>query len=148
MSFKVTSLFLLTVCALLASVKSAPTSHSLNARQYYGQNMTSNSANSSPSTLTNTSTSDFIKQDGLAAQKMNAEFATIKPTDPCQDGQMACVNSSFAQCVGTQWKLSPCSFADLSCYALPRGDKPGLSLVCDTSANALQRFVSAGLQGG
>ena len=51
--------------------------------------------------------------------------------------------------VGIQWKLSLCFFADLIFYAvLPRGDKAGLSLVCNTSANTLQRFVSAGLQGG
>jgi hypothetical protein len=28
------------------------------------------------------------------------------------------------------------------------GNQPGLSIVCDTPANALQRFVSAGIQGG
>ena len=84
MSFKATFLFLLTVFASLASVKSAPTSHSLNVRQYSGQNVTNNSTNNTPSTPTNSNASDFIKQDGLAAQKLNAEFAAIKVTDPCQ----------------------------------------------------------------
>ena len=78
MSFKATALSLLIVCASLALVKSAPSSHSLNARQY--QNMT-NTPNTPP---TNNNTSDFIKQNGIAAQKLNSEFATIKATDPCQ----------------------------------------------------------------
>jgi hypothetical protein len=83
MSFKATALFLLTVSALLALVKSAPASHSLNARQYSGLNMTNNSTNI-PSTPTNTNASDFIKQNGLAAQMLNSEFAAINVTDPCQ----------------------------------------------------------------
>lgn len=77
------ALVLLTLGALLvAPVNSAPTFLSLNVRQDYGQNTTNNVTN----TLTpaNTSATDFLKQDGLAAQKMNAEFAAIKATDPCQ----------------------------------------------------------------
>lgn len=83
MSFKATALFLLTVSSLLALVKSAPASHSLNVRQYSGQNTINNSTNT-PSTPPNTNTSDFIKQSGLAAQKLNSEFAAINATDPCQ----------------------------------------------------------------
>jgi hypothetical protein len=45
---------------------------------------------------------------------------------------MACINSSFGQ----------------SMEALPSGNQPGLSIVCNTPANALQRFVSGGIQGG
>jgi len=77
-------LFYLYFALYLPPVKSAPISHSFNVRQYYGQNLTCNSTNSSPSTLSNTSTPDSIKQDGLAAQKMNSEFATIKANNPCQ----------------------------------------------------------------
>ena len=83
MSLKATALFLLTVSALLALVKSAPASHSLYVRQYSGQNMTNNSTNT-PSTPANTNASDFVKQSGLAAQKLNSEFAAINVTDPCQ----------------------------------------------------------------
>ena len=83
MSFKATALFLLTVSSLLAIVKSAPASHSLNVRQYSSQNITNNSTNT-PSTLTNTNASDFVKQNGLAAQKLNSEFAAINVADPCQ----------------------------------------------------------------
>ena len=64
------------------------------------------------------------------------------------DGQMACINAAFGQCEAGQWNLSPCADANHSCYALPSGNQPGLSIVCDTPANALQRFVSAGIQGG
>lgn len=83
MSFKATALSLLTVCASLALVKSAPSSHSFNARQYSGQNMPNNPTNT-PNTPPNNNTSDFIKQNGIAAQNLNSEFATIKATDPCQ----------------------------------------------------------------
>ena len=37
------------------------------------------SVNSAPTSLSN-----FIKQDALAAQKLNAQFAAINLSDPCQ----------------------------------------------------------------
>ena len=83
MSFKATALFLLTVSALPVLVNSAPASHSLNVRQYSTHNVTNNSTNT-PSTLTNTNASNFVEQNGLAAQKLNSEFAAINATDPCQ----------------------------------------------------------------
>ena len=83
MSSKATALFLLTVSTLLALVKSAPASHSLNARQYSFDNATTNITNT-PSTPPNTNVSDFIKQNALAAQTLNSEFTAINVTDPCQ----------------------------------------------------------------
>ena len=83
MSFKATTLFLFTVSALLALVKSAPASHSLNVRQYSDQSLTINSTNTT-STPTNTNATDFVKQSALAAQQLNSEFASINVTDPCQ----------------------------------------------------------------
>ncbi|KAF8156790.1 hypothetical protein B0H34DRAFT_658510, partial [Crassisporium funariophilum] len=138
MSFKITTLLVLCAgLAALAPVKSAPTSHLLNVR-HDGHDDAPTSTSAVPA---------FVKQNGLDAQKLNAQFKTIKPTDSCQDGQMACVTSAFAQCVSGKWALSPCA-ATLSCYALPLVNKPGTSIVCDTQADTLLRFEAAGVTGG
>ncbi|KAF9446590.1 hypothetical protein P691DRAFT_621014, partial [Macrolepiota fuliginosa MF-IS2] len=85
---------------------------------------------------------DFVKQNGLDAQNQNAQFATMKATDSCQDGSNACVTGSFAQCVGGKWMLQPCS-GDLKCFALPLVNKAGTSLACDTEADANARIATA-----
>ncbi|KAI0340348.1 hypothetical protein BDW22DRAFT_1334688, partial [Trametopsis cervina] len=51
----------------------------------------------------------FVQQNGLDAQKLNAQFATIQATDSCTDGTQGCVGSSFAQCLQGQWVLTQCS---------------------------------------
>ncbi|PFH50520.1 hypothetical protein AMATHDRAFT_144960, partial [Amanita thiersii Skay4041] len=93
------------------------------------------------------SNADIKKQNGLDAQKLNSQFATLKSTDSCQAGSMACVNNSFAQCVDGKWALSPCP-SGLQCFALPLVNKQGTSLVCDTKEDALARITSSGATGG
>ncbi|KDR68429.1 hypothetical protein GALMADRAFT_78714, partial [Galerina marginata CBS 339.88] len=90
---------------------------------------------------------DFVKQNGLDAQKLNTQFASMKATDSCQTGQMACITGQFAQCVDSKFVLSPCP-ADLTCFALPLVNKNGTSLVCDKQDDALQRFEASGVTGG
>ncbi|KIK08157.1 hypothetical protein K443DRAFT_672638 [Laccaria amethystina LaAM-08-1] len=123
-------LSLISLLSLLAAVYSAP------AQLSYDQLTPSPAA-----------APDFLKQNGLDAQKLNSQFASMKPTDSCQDGQMACVTSAFAQCVGGKWSLSTCS-SGLACYALPLVNKPGTSLVCDTPMDAAARFAATGVDGG
>ncbi|KAF9456327.1 hypothetical protein BDZ94DRAFT_1135610, partial [Collybia nuda] len=86
-------------------------------------------------------------QNALDAQKLNAKFATLKATDSCKDGEMGCVNSSFAQCVSGKWVLTPCA-AGNSCFALPLVNKVGTSLSCDSPTDAASRFDNAGVSGG
>ncbi|KAJ8585098.1 hypothetical protein M405DRAFT_745809, partial [Rhizopogon salebrosus TDB-379] len=87
------------------------------------------------------------EENGLDAQKLNAQFATLSANDSCTSGDQACVGGAFAQCVGNSWQLTPCS-SSLSCFALPLVAKAGTSLACDTQTDAEARFVAAGVQGG
>jgi hypothetical protein len=81
MFLKPTALFLFTLSALLALVKSAPASHSfINVRD---QNLAINSTNTTTTSTPPTNNTNAM-QNGLAAQKLNAEFAAINVTDPCQ----------------------------------------------------------------
>ncbi|KAG2751178.1 hypothetical protein P692DRAFT_20641526, partial [Suillus brevipes Sb2] len=87
------------------------------------------------------------QQNGLDAQKLNAQFAKMSANDSCTSGGQACIGGAFAQCVGSNWTLTPCS-SGLSCFALPLVTKAGTSLACDTQSDAEARFVAAGVQGG
>jgi hypothetical protein len=107
----------------------------------------------------------FQKQNGLDAQKLNNQFASINKADPCTgtynpplssshaltpphaDGEQACVESSFGQCVGGTWQLTPCT-GGTKCVALPLVNKAGTSVACDTESDADQRFQDAGVDGG
>ncbi|OCH93946.1 hypothetical protein OBBRIDRAFT_712920, partial [Obba rivulosa] len=95
----------------------------------------------------NAAPTSFEKQNALDAQQLNAQFATLKATDACTEGQQACVESAFAQCVNGTWTLTQC-VKDTSCVALPLVNKPGTTISCDTQSDALQRFQDAGVQGG
>ncbi|KAG2340964.1 hypothetical protein BDR05DRAFT_888854, partial [Suillus weaverae] len=87
------------------------------------------------------------QQNGLDAQKLNAQFDTMTANDSCTSGAQACVGGAFAQCIGSSWDLTPCS-SGLSCFALPLVTKAGTSLACDTQSDADARFIAAGVQGG
>ncbi|KAG2003457.1 hypothetical protein CC2G_004059 [Coprinopsis cinerea AmutBmut pab1-1] len=117
-----TSFVLLTALAALAPVQGAP---ALAARQG----------------------SDVHRQNALDAQRLNAQYATIKATDSCRSGENACVDGGFAQCIAGKWVVQPCAGA-LRCYALPLVNAPGTSNTCDTQEGAELRFKNAGVQGG
>ncbi|KAJ7890589.1 hypothetical protein B0H14DRAFT_2689965 [Mycena olivaceomarginata] len=74
-----------------------------------------------------TSTADFHLQNGLDAQKLNAQFKSLTATSSCTEGQQACVGGSFAQCVSGSFVLTPCA-AGTVCAALPLVNKPGTSI--------------------
>ena len=80
---------------------------------------------------------DFTLDNGLKAQALNAQFATLTADAPCTDGQNACVNGNFAQCVAGRFALTPCA-GGLSCVALPLVNSPGTRLVEYSSA----RFIN------
>ncbi|TFK41480.1 hypothetical protein BDQ12DRAFT_568109, partial [Crucibulum laeve] len=86
-------------------------------------------------------------QNGKDAQKLNAQFGTMKATDSCQGDQTACINSQFAQCVSGKWVLQACP-ASLSCVALPDLQKAGTSINCEDKNVAAAAINSCGVSGG
>jgi len=89
----------------------------------------------------------FTLSNGEQAQQLNAQFATLKSTDSCTDGQQACVDGQFAQCVGGAWAVVGCS-GGTQCFALPLVNKAGTSITCDTEADAEARIAATGATGG
>jgi len=89
----------------------------------------------------------FTLQNGQDAQKQNAQFATLTASSSCQDGQQACVQGAFAQCVGGKFSSTPCA-ASTSCFALPLVNSAGTSVTCSTQADAQQRIAATGATGG
>ncbi|KAI0810891.1 hypothetical protein BC629DRAFT_1589635 [Irpex lacteus] len=89
----------------------------------------------------------FTLQNGLDAQKLNAQFATMSADAPCTAGQSACVQGAFAQCVNGKFVTSPCS-GGLTCVALPLVNSAGTSVTCDTEADAAARIAATGATGG
>lgn len=92
-------------------------------------------------------TSGFQVLNGQAAQKLNAYFATLTPNSACTEGQNACVNNNFAQCIEGKFVLQPCGASSV-CVALPLVNSMGTSTTCDTESDALTRFSNSGVSGG
>ncbi|KAJ7504442.1 hypothetical protein B0H11DRAFT_1982359 [Mycena galericulata] len=93
------------------------------------------------------SATGFQVQNGLDAQKPNAQFQTLTTNSSCTEGEQACIGASFAQCVSGSFALTPCS-AGTICAALPLVNKAGTSIACDTSADVAARISAAGVTGG
>ncbi|KAI0333498.1 hypothetical protein GY45DRAFT_1296863 [Cubamyces sp. BRFM 1775] len=89
----------------------------------------------------------FALQNGQAAQALNRKFQSLNANSPCQEGENACVDGGFAQCVGGRFVVTPCN-TGLTCMALPLVLSPGTSLVCDTQADAQARIAATGASGG
>ncbi|KAI0362397.1 hypothetical protein OH77DRAFT_1390167 [Trametes cingulata] len=93
------------------------------------------------------SRASFTLQNGRDAQALNRKFQSLNANSPCQEGENACVNGGFAQCVGGKFVTTPCN-TGLTCFALPLVLSPGTSLVCDTQADAQARIAATGASGG
>ena len=89
----------------------------------------------------------FTLQNDQDAQALNAKFATLNANSPCQDGEQACVNGGFAQCVGGEFLVSGC-LAPTESFALPLVNKAGTSIACSTEAEAEARIAATGATGG
>ena len=63
------------------------------------------------------------------------------------DGQQACVNGAFAQCVGGTFESTACA-AGTQCFALPLVNKAGTSIACTTESDAEARITATGATGG
>jgi hypothetical protein len=85
----------------------------------------------------------FTRQNGLDAKALNDKFATLTADSPCTDGEAACINGGFAQCVGGKFAVTGCA-GGLQCFALPLVNSPGTSITCDTAADAQARIANTG----
>ncbi|KIJ20625.1 hypothetical protein PAXINDRAFT_165529 [Paxillus involutus ATCC 200175] len=100
-----------------------------------------------PSSSPSSSSNSFSLSNGQAAQKLNAQFATLTATSSCTEGENACVNNSFAQCVSGSFVIQACA-STLACAALPLINSPGTSITCTTPSDALARIAATGATGG
>ncbi|THH13864.1 hypothetical protein EW146_g6402 [Bondarzewia mesenterica] len=89
----------------------------------------------------------FTQQNGQDAQALNAQFQELSTNSPCTDGDNACVNGGFAQCIGGTFSVTQCA-SGLQCFALPLVNSPGTSITCDTEADATNRIAATGAAGG
>ncbi|KAF9003364.1 hypothetical protein BDQ17DRAFT_1356079 [Cyathus striatus] len=83
------------------------------------------------------------------AQKANAQFAALKATDPCTNGEEACLSNSIAQCVNGTWDTTQdrC-LKSQSCFALPNVNQEGIILSCTSERKALSVISASGATGG
>jgi hypothetical protein len=100
-----------------------------------------------PTSTSAGSSSDFHLQNGKDAQALNAKFATFTADTSCSDGDQACIDGSFSQCVGGKFVPTGCA-AGTQCFVLPLVNKPGTSLACTTQDDAQARIAATGAQGG
>ncbi len=63
------------------------------------------------------------------------------------EGDTACINDGFAQCVGGAFVIASCG-SGLTCAALPLVNKAGTSLTCTTVTDATSRIEATGATGG
>lgn len=85
----------------------------------------------------------FLLQNGKDAIAANQKFAALNATSSCTDGQDACVESQFAQCVGGKFELTACAGGTI-CAVLPLVNKAGTSIACTTVADRDARIAATG----
>jgi len=130
------------VATTAASTSTSASSSSSDSSSSSGDS-SSSSSDSSSSSGDSSSSSGFQLQNAKDAQALNAKFATLTADSTCSDGDEACVNGAFAQCIGGKFQTTPCA-ASLTCLALPLVNKAGTSITCDTQADAIARIQAAG----
>ncbi|KAG6837343.1 hypothetical protein H0H93_010945 [Arthromyces matolae] len=139
-----------TVASAAASSSNSSSKKTSKAKKTSKKTSSANTSSSTSSTATTTTSaaasSDFHLQNGLDAQALNAKFATLTTTSSCNEGDQACINGGFAQCVQGQFVISTCG--SLTCFALPLVNSAGTSITCDTEADALARIAATGATGG
>lgn len=86
---------------------------------------------------------DVQLQNGKDAIAQNDKFAGLNANSPCSEGDQACINNGFAQCVGGKFVIQPCAGGTV-CKALPLVNAPGTSIACTTQADFDQRVGATG----
>ncbi|KAI0365190.1 hypothetical protein BV20DRAFT_954831 [Pilatotrama ljubarskyi] len=93
------------------------------------------------------SSGSFQLQNAKDAQALNAKFATLTADSSCNEGDNACIDGGFAQCVAGKFVSMGCG-GDTQCFALPLVNKAGTSIACTTADDASARMAAAGATGG
>jgi len=89
----------------------------------------------------------FTLQNGVDAQKLNAQFSTFSADTPCTDNESACVDGQFSQCVAGKFVSTPCA-GGLQCFALPLVNEAGTTITCTSESDADARIAATGATGG
>ncbi|KAK7683333.1 hypothetical protein QCA50_013595 [Cerrena zonata] len=92
------------------------------------------------------SSGDFHAQNAKDAQALNVKFASLTKDSSCNEGDEACIDGGFAQCVGGKFVNMGCG-PSTQCFALPLVNKPGTTITCDTPAGANAKITASGGQG-
>jgi len=79
---------------------------------------------------------------GQAAVALNNQFSSLTSSSPCTEGQDACVNGQFAQCVSGAFVTTACA-AGTICAALPTTQASPL-VTCTTQEDLEQRLAATG----
>ncbi|KAJ3711951.1 hypothetical protein C8R42DRAFT_595303 [Lentinula raphanica] len=106
------------------------------------------SATSAPAAVpsaanTTTSASRFQLQNGEDAIKLNSQFAGLTASSSCTDGEQACVQGGFAQCVAGTFQITQCAGVT-QCFAVPLVNESGTSITCTSQADATARISATG----
>jgi hypothetical protein len=75
---------------------------------------------------------------------LNAKFAGLAVGSPCQDGDQACIDNGFSQCVGGKFAAPSACGGGTQCFALPLVNKAGTSVTCADPADAAARIAATG----
>jgi hypothetical protein len=127
--------------------KAAPTKAATAASDTSGSAPSPQSSPASSQMAVSKTSGSFKLQNGKDAQGLNAKFATLTAGSACTDGEEACVDSGFAQCVNGKFSVTSCG-ASLTCAALPLVNKAGTSITCTTNSDAEARIAATGATGG
>jgi hypothetical protein len=85
----------------------------------------------------------FQEKNADDAEKLQKDFEKLTPDSPCKDGEQACVQDQFAQCVNGKFALNSCGGGELKCVVLPLVNKPGTSITCSTEQDRKNRLAAA-----
>lgn len=90
---------------------------------------------------------DVLLNNGKLAQGLNAKYTTMTMNTSCKEGDHACLQGGFAQCVAGKYVSLGCSPPTV-CFELPLLLKPGSVPTCTTPADAAARIANTGVKGG
>ncbi|KAF8626695.1 hypothetical protein AX15_004731 [Amanita polypyramis BW_CC] len=102
------------------------------------------------STTNSTSLADkaTLLANGKAAQRLNAQFQSLKATDPCTNGEKVCVSNSIAHCANGKWQIEGKCPKTEQCFALPSLTSNGTTTTCTSQKTAESLFDAIGVPGG
>ncbi|EIW86374.1 hypothetical protein CONPUDRAFT_46811 [Coniophora puteana RWD-64-598 SS2] len=90
--------------------------------------------------------SSFQLQNGQQAIQQNEQFKSLTADSTCTSGD-ACVNNSFAQCVGGNMFSNRVTPGWCDCAALPLVNSAGTSIACTTESDVQARIAATGASG-